>query len=229
MNIKDKNHYEKTLELYKNGIWFDYSDVHNDVDIMYEKIENTSKEKKIFIVLGRGAWLISRILLQHYEDNKIDVKIYSIRTQYQKLGTKEEKPIVIETLSEESIKEINELLVQNYEIWILDGPLVMGKTISCARQYLDKIFNKNCHVAVLHQILFNNDPTAQWRKQSPVVPDIVARSYTFQNLKYINYPWEWKNYTLYKLLANAYKKGVDESSLYYILKNYYEQTNNFSK
>jgi hypoxanthine phosphoribosyltransferase len=200
---------QKLLGSYEQGIWYDYGDIYDHTKILYEQL-SSSERVPIFIAVGRGAWIVMRILSAFYEANNKEHYVYSVISTYDNTNSVREKPVLSQGLDVTSVEAITRLLQSaRCDLWIIDAPFVTGGTIKFIKTYLKDLFDVGSKVAVLHRVEFESIESAPWRVPPTAdLPDIVAKTTTSNGVSwYVQYPWEWTDLSLYNLVCQAYRQG----------------------
>ncbi|HOF50221.1 MAG TPA: hypothetical protein PLH22_00815 [Candidatus Colwellbacteria bacterium] len=188
-----------------HGIWYDFNDIFCQTEIIAHKIKKISKHP-IFISVGRGAWVFSRILCNFFENKKIKYKIFTVIASYINHNTSKERPILEQGLDNLSSVSIKELMKNGGEIWILDTPYITGRTALFVKKYIDRKFNTDSRIATLHFVDFKGARDFPWREKAIIQPNVYSEKISMkETMQYIEYPWEWMNLSAYNKVYNKYR------------------------
>ncbi|MBN1617881.1 hypothetical protein JW887_00885 [Candidatus Dojkabacteria bacterium] len=213
MSVKDE--VQKLVSEYEQGIWYDYSDIHEHSKVVTERMRGISKKIPMFISIGRGGWLASRLIATNFERMGLETVSFSVISKYINSNSSREQAVLAQSLDNESKLEIKrKLKTKKYDLWIVDAPFVTGGTMTMVKKYIQDLFNTVPKTVALHVVEYVEIVSAPWRKAPTYSPDVYAEKIRSNTVSwYVQYPWEWSNYKAYCVTCEVYKLGLGKDAL----------------
>ncbi len=183
-------------------LWFGYEDIHNHSSELHKSMKSISPGPSVLVAIGRGGWIPARLVSTFYELSREPVSCLSVIAAYVNLGTSGEHVVLTQGLDKIAIDSLLQKTKAGYNIWVLDGPYLVGRTALFVKNYVSEILKENnidqkVRIGVLHWVQFDSCPEAPWRKQASLEPDAWGLKIHNDLKPYIEYPWESPNTALF--------------------------------
>ncbi len=183
-------------------LWFGYGDIHKHTAKLYEKMQSINPGPSVLVAVGRGGWIPTRIVAASYESKNVSVSCFNVTVTYVNLGTPNEHVVLVQGLDQMAIDSLLQKAKNGHNIWIIDGPYLVGRSALFVKNYILGIFKKNkvdqkVRIGILHWVQFDSCPEAPWRKQALLEPDAWGAKIHNSLKPYVEYPWEYSDIALF--------------------------------